>query len=101
MTIYISGPISNPDPELLERNIRAFTVAEKVLEKRGHRVCNPTDHCKPSWTWEKCMRVDLAHLLTCDSIYLLDGWEHSRGARIEHDLAVALSMPVYHAGAMP
>ena len=29
----------------------------------------------------------------CDQIYMLEGWKASRGANIEHDLALNLSMP--------
>jgi len=38
-------------------------------------------------TFDECVSRDIQHLLTCDTIYLLKGWEESKGARAE--LAVA------------
>lgn len=40
------------------------------------------------------MRRGLRQLLTCDTIALLPGWQNSRGATIEHQLATGLGMTV-------
>ena len=43
------------------------------------------------------MRLALAQLVTCDSITLLPGWARSRGACIEHFVAMQLGLAVvYH-----
>jgi hypothetical protein len=37
---------------------------------------------------------DLFFLMHCQGIYMLDGWQHSRGARIEHYVADTLGLAV-------
>ena len=38
------------------------------------------------------MRADIAVLVTCESVAMLDGWTASRGARLEHHIATELGM---------
>jgi hypothetical protein len=38
------------------------------------------------------MRVAIRQMLTCDQVAMLPGWKRSRGALIEHWIAVALGM---------
>lgn len=44
------------------------------------------------------MRTDILTLLGCDSIHMLEGWWHSRGANVERTVALAVGMPVTYAG---
>ena len=45
------------------------------------------------------MRTDLLALLSCDAIHMLPGWRESKGATVEHAVAVACGMPVTFAAA--
>ena len=104
---YIAGPIAGtPDARA------TFAAAEVTVRDRGYDPVNPfavppASHdgtCPPGYspgedagghTSSACfMRSDLAALLTCDAIYLIPGWEKSRGATVEHAVAVACGMPV-------
>lgn len=92
--IYISGPISGLPLETVYNN---FTNAEVNLLEKGYKVVNPFNNGLPTTaTWEEHMRADLKLLLDCDAIYMLEGWEKSRGARIEYALAVDLKMDVQY-----
>lgn len=49
---------------------------------------------KDCFTWSDCMRFALDLLEKCDKLYLLEGWEHSAGARIEKMWAEKLGIGV-------
>lgn len=89
MRVYCSGPISGM-PNL---NRSAFADAQQALEDAGYAVVNPFD-VADSTDWQTCMKADIQALMTCDSVATLDGWERSRGAKIEVSLATRLDMPV-------
>lgn len=93
--VYISGPITGM-PSL---NRAAFDDAAAMLRGGAwYGVVNPHDNGLPiDAPWEQHMRADLALLLGCTAIYMLHGWERSRGARIEHALACDLGMTVLYA----
>lgn len=89
MRCYISGPITGM-PGL---NKPAFAEAARLLSDHGLEPVNP--HCngvEPQASWEQHMRADIALLVTCEAIYLLPGWENSRGATLELHIARALGM---------
>ena len=91
-TIYLSGPITGR----LRREYMADFACHAVLWKsRGYRVRNPAAFFKPGWTWVRYMRRDLAMLVKCDAIAMLQDWRESRGARLEVHVAMVLKMPVY------
>lgn len=94
MPLYISGPMSGM-PEL---NYPAFNAAAEHLRERGYAVVNPAEvqSTKPEMAWGDWMRADIAALLNCDTIYLLKGWEQSKGASLEYYIAESLGMAVMH-----
>jgi hypothetical protein len=88
--VYISGRITGlPESEAIEN----FNKAETALLEKGYTVVNPIkinhDHDK---TWESYMKEDIKAMCSCDCIYMIDGWEQSRGAKIEYQLAKDLGM---------
>jgi len=63
------------------------------LELCGYEVVDPSEvQLDDEATWTDYMRADLKLLLDCDYIYMLDGWEDSKGARIERELAENLGI---------
>ena len=90
--VYIAGRITGVPLFKL-----CFSVAAFTLVFRGYEPVNPAsidfgpDETKNA-TWEDYMRVCLPMLATCDYIYLLPGWEDSRGARLEKQIADALGI---------
>jgi hypothetical protein len=86
-TIFISGKVSGISP------IQAYTkfrTAEFRLnnEIEKYRVINPISLCKSTYPWWLCMVICLYNLLfKADYIYMLDNWQDSRGAKIEHKVA--------------
>ena len=45
--------------------------------------------------YDDIIRLDLAILERCDYLLLMDGWEESRGAREEKDVADDIGLPVF------
>lgn len=109
MKVYIAGPITGkPDG-----NKAAFLAAHARLSQLGHDPINPHDimpvthdgpcpdgplggqdvdpHNAPCY-----MRTDLQALLTCDAIYLLNGWELSSGARTEFEVGRAAGLRIMY-----
>lgn len=93
--IYISGPMSNM-PAL---NFPAFHAEAARLRTLGYEVVNPAEvNTDPAAGWNACMRADIAQLVTCDAVRLLDGWESSRGASLEAHIAHNLDMRLVYPG---
>lgn len=85
MKIYISGPITN-DKDYLEK----FAKAETELRLQGVEVVNPAEilfTMPKSTTHSQYMIVSLALLSQCDAVYMLKGWQKSKGANIEFEYA--------------
>ena len=89
--IYISGPMTGM-PEL---NFPAFHAEAARLTALGYDVVNPADlNPEPEKGWHECMRRDLAALLTCDALALMDGWQKSAGAHLEMHVAHRVGMEI-------
>ena len=90
-TVYVSGPMSG----LAENNYPAFHRAAAELRARGYRVVNPAELAiTDPESWASCMRSCVRALTDCDCIVMLEGWQASRGAKIELDLARHLDMQI-------
>ena len=101
MKVYISGPIT------MAKDYEArFSKAEEHLAGLGYGTINPVDFGKyleekykeegKTPKWENYMRGDIELLLSCDGIYMLKGWEESKGAKLEYEIATALKMKVLY-----
>jgi hypothetical protein len=90
--VYISGKITGLSED---EAMRVFAEAEGILQAEGYATVNPTtlphNHDK---SWQSYMRVDIRALCDCDAIYMLPNWEQSKGAVIEHRIAIELGLEV-------
>jgi len=106
-TVYIAGPMRGKE----YYNAHEFNRAEKALKAKGFEVINPVANDKErgvdlvalpdstDWTslppaaslrniaMDCCLGV-----IDSDAIYLLDGWQGSRGAQAEAALAKWLGL---------
>lgn len=86
MRVYISGAITNTT-DYLER----FKVVEDILQAHGYETINPAsllDNLPPTTTHDEYMHISYALLDICDGIYMMDGWENSKGATYEYEYAI-------------
>lgn len=89
--IYVAGPMTGYE----NYNFDAFNKAELDLFNGGWYVENPAKHgVVEGATWEDYMLSCLAQISKCGNMYMLKGWEASRGACIEYSLAQLLGLTV-------
>jgi hypothetical protein len=89
--IYLSGPMTGIEAF----NYPFFNAEAERLRGMGYDVVNPAEvNPDATVTWHECLRKDVAALVTCDAIALLDGWEHSKGAHLELHIAHRVGMEV-------
>lgn len=93
MRIYLSGPISGHD---LNERRQTFDAVQQTLEALGHTVFNPMRNGMPAEasTYQH-MHRDITALLQCDAIFMMEGWLHSKGCKLEFDVATAIGIPVF------
>ena len=91
-TVYISGAISGEDYTSV---LLRFANAEARLRRKGVTPVSPLKNgLAKSAPYEQHMRKDLQMLLGCDAIYMLRGWECSKGATIEKAVAYSCGMEI-------
>ena len=82
--VYISGPMTG----LPDLNFPEFHAAARRLRKCGYEVVNPAELSPdPGTSWAACLREDIKALCDCDYLVLLQGWEGSKGAHLEVEIA--------------
>jgi len=99
-TIYIAGPMTG----IKDYNKPAFdAAAERVKEVWSNNgapvaVINPATNFggDQTMTHAEYMRYSIHQLLIADAVYMLEGWECSRGAQCEHTVAQALGLDIYY-----
>ena len=116
--IYVAGPMTGME----HLNFDAFDIARDFLQDHGWVAVSPADLTRISRGWGKyppadaieelqthamtievrweVILMDLVALSACEAIYMLVGWENSKGARVEKALADFLGLTViYELGA--
>lgn len=89
MKIYIAGPISG-DPDYKEK---FAAVATYLTAGTGDRVLNPAT-LPEGMTPAQYMQICVPMLLAADRVVFLPGWEGSKGAQIEHALALYVNAEI-------
>lgn len=92
MKIYISGAITGTD-DYMER----FQKAEDFLADFSRFVINPAKinaNMPKDTTWDEYMKISMCLLEMCDAIFMIDGWEKSRGANREYGYAKGRGMQI-------
>jgi len=102
--IYISGKITDLDPEVVEKNKQKFYDAENFLKDKipdaiiynpveiGRRADDYIDYL----SYRQILYLVMDYLWQSDTIYMLKGWEESPGAQAEHALAKALKLKIIY-----
>ena len=90
LIVYIAGGISN-DPNYKEH----FANAEKYLRQvMGYQPINPI--MPLGFTYKEYIDMGLSKLKYCDAIYMLKGWQESKGAILEHLYAQTIELKIIY-----
>lgn len=96
MKYYLSGKISNGDTET--HTFEHFDEMEDRLRLQGHEVFNPVKLEQEGAPWEYYLARDVKWIMDNRPImFMLEGWEGSRGARLEHELGKLLGLEIEYA----
>lgn len=96
MKIYISGKVTG-DPDYIEHFNKAY--ARLVNKCSNAQIFNPVDIMSifpDGLSYEEIMDFCMYILDKCDTIYMLKGWEDSRGANREYGYALGRDMIIMH-----
>lgn len=88
--VYIAGRITG-DPNYREK----FAKVEAELTKQGYLVMNPAV-LPEGFDYGDYMAITGSMQRSCGTIYMLEDWEASVGARIEHTMAEALGQLIIY-----
>lgn len=98
--IYISGPMTG----MPGHNFAAFDRAASMLLSTGWNIVSPADIARENGvkedtecdtaTLRSIQEQDVAALLGCRALYLLKGWQDSKGAQAEFTMAQWLGMEI-------
>ena len=93
MLVYISGKITNN-----ENYKNDFLKAECWLKLNDYTPINPAklDEALPKLTYQQLMAIDYKLIELCDAIFMLDGWQKSKGACAELSYAKSLGKKVLY-----
>jgi hypothetical protein len=97
MIYYISGKISDTTLQREKENIAKFTEMAAILIDQGYEVHNPADFTIDEFSWEEYLARDLKWISdNKPTLYMLQGWEDSLGARLEFEFARLLNLEIQY-----
>ena len=100
MIVYISGPYRAKTEWGVEQNIHRAMDAAAEVWAAGHVAICPhgnTAHMGGLATHDEFIAGDLEIIeRCCDAMIMLEGWEDSEGAVIEHDHMNVLDRPIFY-----
>ena len=87
--VYIAGPITGHDDYIVK-----FNSAEGRIRTRGHEPVNPARN--EANDYKGYIDKGLEQLKECDAIYMLRGWELSKGALLERSYAQTVGLTIMY-----
>lgn len=91
--MYIAGPYRGKTKEEIELNIQFVAGFARVIARKGWFPISPHlnsalfDYCAPDISAEFWLEGDLSLLLSCDAVFMIPGWQRSKGSVQEYQFA--------------
>lgn len=89
LRVMVSGPMTG----LPHFNRPLFNEVAAQLRGEGHTVYNPAT-LPVGWSHDHYMAITLKWIENVDALYMLDGWQHSKGAVMEFDRILRNRIPI-------
>jgi len=100
--IYVAGPYSNDNPDIIDENIGKARQIAITLMDMGYGVIVPHlntfkfEHTCKNITYEDFQELYLKLMIRgSDVVLFIPGWQDSKGCKMEKLVADALDLPVY------
>lgn len=87
--VYIIGKVTG---EPYRKCFEKFERREKQLRELGYMAINPMKLVPPETSWHEAMRICIGRLVQCFAVSPINGWENSKGANLEMNLAKDLEL---------
>jgi len=101
MLIYIAGPYTGDR----DKNIQDARKVSIELWKKGHAVvCPHLNTAKmedDGIEYDVILRGDVDIISRCDAIMMMENWEESSGASLEHKYAEGIGLPIFYWPVIP
>jgi hypothetical protein len=101
--IYIAGPYTASTEAEVITNVRLAEIAGQEILEKGflpiipHKITSHWDTwgrlthwTHEEWIYQFCKPL----LLRCDCLLLIEGWTDSKGAKLEHSIAIDAHIPI-------
>ena len=89
--VYLCGPMSGIE----NFNRPAFYAEADRLRALGYEVISPAEICNgASTSWQGCVRLDIAALMTCDTLAALPCNGFSKGVMLERFNAFMIGIKI-------
>jgi hypothetical protein len=90
---YIAGKITGLTKE---EYLRKFNKAKEEVQGWGYKVLSPVEIVPEDLEYEDQMRICFALVDISDCIFMLENWEESNGAILEHLEAIKKGKRIYY-----
>jgi hypothetical protein len=97
--IFMAAKYSEPYPYLVSRNVERARVYSQEVARLGALGLTPPvigAHFEGIQNYEWWAEAYIQLLRRCDAVFMVPHWEHSPGARKEHEEADRLGIPVFY-----
>jgi len=91
--IYIAGKVTGC--KYTELTFK-FGEAEQLWKSKGYEPIVPINLIDQDTPWNDAMKVCFEQIANCDAVYMLNDWQDSTGAKLEHTKALELGIEVIY-----